>query len=266
METGEWKIASAVVAGSRHRRALQPTQDALCWGQVGSHYLVVAAADGAGSAQRSHLGAELAVVQAFSRCCTGLSEGKVPLPSQQGLSLVQQAVETARSTLFQEAQSRGFPPRDLACTLLVLIAHPDGAVAAQVGDGAIVIGSEQTLHCLTWPTSGEYINETVFLTSSHNPLPIQLKDYQGPVRRVAVFTDGLQALALDLRNRQPYGPFFNPLFSWLQAQTDPRIRNQELDAWLRSDRVAQRTDDDVSLFLALWSEADRAASSKPPAK
>ena len=57
-------------------------------------------------------------------------------------------------------------------------------------------------------------------------------------------------LALDYVNNQPHARFFKPLFATVLASQDQERLQQDLVAYLSSDRMNQRTDDDKSLLLA----------------
>ena len=50
--------------------------------------------------------------------------------------------------------------------------------------------------------------------------------------------------------RSAHGPFFDPFFRWLK-KTDERDRTEQLSKFLRSDTVRSRTNDDVTLLLAM---------------
>ena len=66
-----------------------------------------------------------------------------------------------------------------------------------------------------------------------------------------MFTDGIQNLVLKQPDQVPQTPFFSRIFQWLERQTDNMHVQTELDALLRSPQVTQRTDDDLTLVLAI---------------
>ena len=96
-------------------------------------------------------------------------------------------------------------------------------MAAQIGDGAIVVDDGE-LRPATWPAQGEYANSTHFLTDGDALDNVQCA-VLGPVRRIALFSDGLQALALHYASRAAHEPFFAPFFSYLEtaAKADREI-------------------------------------------
>jgi hypothetical protein len=161
------------------------------------------------------------------------------------------ALRLALAALTEAATERGATPRDLATTLIVLAITDNGVAAAQVGDGAIVYAdAANQLTALTRPFSDEYINETTFLTSPDAVENAQFSISLGRVTRLAAFTDGLQRLALKMPSCEPHAPFFAPLFQFVGEEAEQSASQAQLDAFLRSPRITERADDDLTLFLA----------------
>ena len=144
-----------------------------------------------------------------------------------------------------------FQCRELASTLIVAVATPEAIAIAQVGDGAAIARRrDQNLISLTTPQTGEYANETTFLTSE-NVLDIaQYRVWEGEPDRLALFSDGLQLLALKMPEAEPHQPFFAPLFQFISQPMEEEAAKEQLEKFLRSPRVSQRTDDDLTLVLA----------------
>lgn len=72
------------------------------------------------------------------------------------------------------------------------------------------------------------------------------------VGHLAIFSDGLQRLALKMPEGEPYEPFFSPLFHFTTQIRDETVTEKELIWFLESDRVGERTDDDLTLLLAAF--------------
>ena len=72
------------------------------------------------------------------------------------------------------------------------------------------------------------------------------------MHELALFTDGLQALALHFVSREVHAPFFEPMFERLRQEPpgDAPGLEAELRAFLDSAEVNRRTDDDKTLVLA----------------
>lgn len=151
------------------------------------------------------------------------------------------------------AREQGAEDRDYATTLIVTVASPELLAVGQVGDGAVVVtDSRGELQTLSAPVGGEHAGETVFLTSDEALATLQVRVLNAPVRQFALFTDGLQMLALKLPAMVPHAPFFQPLFRFAGEAQDADAARSQLEAFLQTDRVAQRTDDDLTLVLGVF--------------
>lgn len=260
-----WRVLGASVCGTSHQRRSQPCQDAWATRIRDDGLLLAAVADGAGSATRSQDGAKWAVEAAIAHLAnltlppltkeenhdTGDSNLETPSEEPDLNHLLQQALEAARTRVIEQAEAAGLPPRECASTLILLIASHEGVAVAQIGDGAAVMMDETgTLTALTQPQQGEYANQTTFLTSEGAIAQADISIYPIPARGIALFSDGLQRLALEMPQGTPHERFFNPLFQFIQQDSDEAGANEQLQGFLTSPRVSQRTDDDLTLVLA----------------
>ncbi|HUL75893.1 MAG TPA: PP2C family serine/threonine-protein phosphatase [Vicinamibacteria bacterium] len=250
-----WRSLAASVAGTSHRDAGQPCADAgavrVLRSKAGGSLLVAVASDGAGSAERGADGARLAcetiLEQADSRAGAGSPSLGLPAFGRQDVVLW---VEGVRRRIAEAARSQSLESRDYSCTLLVALVDEGSAVFFQIGDGAIVYrGPGGAYVPALWPQSGEYANCTWFVTDEDAADRVQSAVAEG-VHELALFTDGLQALALRFGSREAHGPFFEPMFSRLRGEAEPERLLGELRAFLESPQVNQRTDDDKTLVLA----------------
>ena len=64
-------------------------------------------------------------------------------------------------------------------------------------------------------------------------------------------SDGLQNLVIEHATQQPFQPFFDNLFQWLERQSDRKKVEGELASLLRSSRVTSKSDDDITLLLTI---------------
>jgi len=166
-------------------------------------------------------------------------------------SLLGAAMQGALSAVEREAVRRDVPQRALACTLSVAVAFPGMVAAVQVGDGAVVAAdADGKVLSLLRPMSGEYLNETTFLISPDALAQLQFAWHDRGVSRLALLTDGLQMLALKVADGEPHAPFFEPLFRFIATTEDEGKGEADLAAFLGSERVQARTDDDLTLLLA----------------
>ncbi len=247
-----WRIIPAAVAGTSHIKRGLPCQDSYYWEILPPGILVTAVADGAGSAKLAEIGSEIAAGAVVETVRKNQSALHFPPEDEENWrEFLLNCLKVARVSVAAEAATRNVKVRDLASTLILVIAKPEMVALAQVGDGAAVIEDSQgNLISLSAPDSGEFINETSFLVSQGAIEAAQIKIWQGKAAKLAVFSDGLQLLALQMASGLPYPPFFQPLFRFLAEAEDEKEAQMQLQKFLVSHRVTERTDDDVTLFLA----------------
>jgi hypothetical protein len=104
---------------------------------------------------------------------------------------------------------------------------------------------------VTRPQRGEYANETNFLTQEDALERIDTVILDAPLQSLAVLSDGLLRLAMQMPAHEPHLPFFKPLFAFAAHPADLQEASAKLAGFLASERVCARTDDDKSLVLAV---------------
>lgn len=235
-------MAGASVAGAGHRRTGRPCEDAHAWAVLSGGRLVAAVADGAGSAPLGIVGAHAA-----SRAAVDA----LRLRGDPDAAL-RHAVRAAATAVERSAQARGVQPGDLATTLLALVAGPEWVASIRVGDGAAVVhDAVGNLALLGGGGTNEYLNETVFLTSPGSLEDLQPAIWEGRASALALFTDGLEGLAIRRSDGAPHPPFFGPLFRFLAEEPDAGRAAERLQAFLEGPRVTERAEDDLTLLLAV---------------
>jgi hypothetical protein len=252
-----WRYALASSVGTSHARKSLPCQDAsvcrVLLSPIEDTVLVAVAADGAGSARRAEVGAEiscrLVVEELVAFLLSGGSLDHLTREFVEDL-LVQLQIEIA-----VRAQAEGHRPREYASTLVAAVVGVDAAVFFQVGDGAIVIanpGESSGYECIFWPAHGEQDNFTYFATEPHAADRLEWRFTQGRIDEVAVFSDGLERQALHPGTRSPRGRFFSPLFARLRhaADSSPAALSPFVEKLLDSAEINERTRDDKTLILA----------------
>ncbi len=243
-----WRVIGASVQGGSHIKCGQPCQDAHAWAVLPNGTLIAAVADGAGSAALAEVGAQLAAKTVVNFLRRALIDNELPANDAAWQTLLFDALQAARQRLEDEAQARGCALRDLAATLIVAVATAELAATAHVGDGAAVLKTAAELLLLAAPQMSEYVNETTFLVSADYLNAAQFGCWHGRAQHLALFTDGLQRLALQMPLQRPHAPFFAPLFQF--AANTGADAEAQLAAFLRSPRIVERADDDLTLLLA----------------
>jgi hypothetical protein len=211
--------------------------------------LIAVVADGAGTAELAHIGAEIAVATVSSVAQLGVRAGRDDYQD-----ILREGAALARQRLVEAAAERKAAPRDLACTLLAVIVAPIGGGALQIGDGVIVIG-EQPLswRWLFWPQKGEYANTTFFLSDEKALAKAEVAALPDEVQDVALMSDGLEPLSLQFAARKAHEPLFRTVLAPLHAATnkgEATALSAGLATLLASPAVRSRTEDDASLIIA----------------
>lgn len=248
-----WRTVAASVRGSSHEKSGLPCQDKHYVEKLSDEMLIVAVADGAGSALHSEIGATVATQAAVDWLCVNQDLLNSSADDASWEQTLRAAIEEAREKVFAEAAERELKAREFASTLIVVVATPTVVACAQVGDGAAVVcAQDQQLIALTTPQFGECINETTFLISADALTTLQSNVWRGEATQLAVFSDGLQMLCLKLPEGTPHAQFFAPLFRFAAALTEETDAQTQLEEFLSSARIRQLTDDDLTLVLATF--------------
>jgi len=252
-----WRIVSASVVGTAHQSRNEICQDchiAVNWkGADEKESLIALVADGAGSAQFAKLGAELACQEGKCLLEELLATNHVIPPTHED---IQKLIRELSSRINHHANIAQVPIREYACTLLIALIHPQFSLFAQIGDGGIVVAQDSVFELIFWPDNGEYANETHFLTDSDAVNYLQFLSTETHYSEIALFSDGLQRLALLYENRSVYTPFFTPMLTVIRQSTPElcTMLSTQLAAFLSSSRINERTDDDKTLVLASYTE------------
>jgi Protein phosphatase 2C len=252
-----WRVVAARAAGTSHLRTGTPCQDAFAVARVGA-CLLLFAADGAGSAARAEAGSRLAVEAALEAARIELGSGE-PVYASGWRAILERTIRAARSRLEADLANEGGALRDLSTTFLGVLWSPPWLAAVQIGDGWIVVDTGKSLCSLLEPVRGEHSNETIFVTSSGYAASARYEVLaRDGIAGVALLTDGLETIAMDLADGTPHASFFHPLFAQARAAEDDTgtaAAEQELAAFLRSEAVCEWTEDDKTLILAVRAEA-----------
>lgn len=250
-----WCYASASVIGVSHFRAGTRLQDARCCFVFGSdkgdRRFFAVIADGAGSAEFGRQGASIV-------CRTMSSEARIAFHAAGGLpdaDAIRSWLDLARDRICLAASRRSRKSRDFAATMVLVMASHDEVVTAHVGDGAIVARNKNDAAwiVLSAPHRGEYASTTCFVTD--DPL-LDLRIGRHPTEfdALAAFSDGIENLVIDNATGVPSARFFNSMAKPLDASNilgKDSALSKSLAAFLASDRLNERTDDDKTLIVAV---------------
>jgi hypothetical protein len=257
MINNSWKFILTSIAGTSHVATDTPCQDSSACEVLddtnGSSVLIAVVADGAGSAKCAEAGAALACSYFVSRIRRHL-QSKAPLGDIDH-ELVRNWIADFQAEVITQCGSGDLVPRDFASTLLAAAIGNDEGLFFQIGDGAIVIADSEepeNYRWVFWPQQGQYANETNFATEDNATEKIEFNIVNRRIDELTLFTDGLQGLTLDYQSRQAHAPFFTPIFEWLRSapELNSKTYTDSLNAFLNTERINDRTDDDKTIVIA----------------
>jgi Protein phosphatase 2C len=250
-----WCYAAASVIGTSHLKLGTCCQDAnecqLLNLPEGDEVFVAVLSDGAGSAEHSQEGSNLTCSVLMGHVIDHISGGNAV--SQITRDVASAWLLNVQGQIAAHAESMGWNVRDYASTVIAAVIGGSAAAFLQVGDGAIVVSEEIDAYGhVFWPDRGEYENTTYFITQDSALEHLQFENIERTIQEVAVFTDGIQRLALDYKAEMPHQPFFQSMFSALRREGIGRQETlcDSLRQFLGSERVNGRTDDDKTLVIA----------------
>jgi hypothetical protein len=247
-----WKWAAASSRGTSHEKTGVRLQDAYVCGipneKPESIFAIVC--DGAGTADFGGQGASLVCRSISTKARSHLSRSDIP-PADE---TVKQWFDEARDWIFAVANKRYLNPRDFASTAVCVLSTGTETLIAHVGDGCVVLRDADlgTWIAPSWPDHGEYASTTFFVTDEPS-IRLRISRHLGDVNALAVFSDGIERLALDFLAKVPFDRFFDRIINPV-AISEKSGRNRglssQLETYLGSPAVNARTDDDKSLVLA----------------
>jgi hypothetical protein len=254
MKPRRWTWAAARSVGTSHIRAGKGCEDfGACVEVSGASetVLIAVASDGAGSACHSAIGSWITTRVFVQSAAKYVNEGR---------SLRCFCSERAREWLDEirdrigvAAARKGSSPRDFAATLVGCMIGAENSVFIHVGDGAFVCRAEGAPEWMvpTWPAQGEYAATTFFVTDEPEAR-LQFVNLDQSTEELAVFSDGIERLALEFSSKTAFTPFFEKMFAPLNGTGIGRNRtlSRELRSFLAGPSVCERTDDDKTLLLA----------------
>ena len=243
------RVFGASVIGPLHVQMDLPCQDACAYRVLPSGAILVAVADGLGSASLSETGAALAVTAAIRELETMLEQG----PEADREAMVRGAARAARNLLEEHQKASGCQLKDLACTLILALLQDHRLTVGHIGDGAVVAELEEGFKTVSEPWESEFANEVVPLTSATWERELRTAAADGGVQGIAVFTDGCQRAAFKKSETGliPFEGFFRPVFSFTRDVADAETAREEIKALLASEKICSNSDDDKTLVIAV---------------
>lgn len=242
-----WYAAAASMAGTAHEKSGLPCQD-YCASAIQGEFFFGAVSDGAGSASHAHDGSLYAVQKALALL---QAQSWDHLPQKDDFWHFSATFHVGiRDELARRAMEQKLSLSDLACTLLAFVAGPKWLAAIHIGD--CLLAAKPThgdCELLFKPDRGEYVNETTFVTSPDSFERLQVVVWPYRPAFVCAASDGVERVAVRLKDWSPHAPFFNTLHEYMQSRPSPERGAKDVAEFLGRAKLRARTDDDTSLLL-----------------
>ena len=195
-----WQAIGAAVQGTSHVKSNTPCQDKVWQLYTADGALAAALADGAGSAKYSHFGA----AAASKAACEYLGSNFDRLFNENdGVFVKNELLETILRKLDAVCNDIECERRELASTLLAVAVKDNKFILVHLGDGVIGYLKGDELKVASTPNNGEFVNETVFTTSSNALCSVQIKKgLLGEVTSFLFMSDGPEVSLYDKRERR----------------------------------------------------------------
>ncbi len=246
-----WHFAGTSVAGTKHFDKDIPCQDSFQYKLLPGGEVAIVVSDGAGSVGKADEGSAFIVQNAIQFLEESLNL-HTPASESEWQYLVRLIYRKTRDALVQNALNSETPLKEYSATMILAVLADEWTIGGSIGDcAAVALKEAGGLFSLCPPQKGEYANVTNFLTQENALDKLDIQIYQETSDGVAVISDGLLELALNITQNKPYSPFFNPLFDFTSSVEDTKEAERQLSTFLNSKRVNARTDDDKTLVLAI---------------
>jgi hypothetical protein len=138
--------------------------------------------------------------------------------------------------------------------MLFALIGVETAVFLQIGDGVIVVNDQdQHWSWVFWPERGEFANTTFFVTDAAAADHLRFEQRHVSIDEVALLSDGIEPLVLHYASRTVHAPFFDRMLGPVRRSKvvgEDLALSQDLEGYLSSPAILERTDDDNTLVLA----------------
>ncbi len=249
-----WNIAHASAIGLAHINQETECQDRFSCEVVeikGEKVLIAVVADGAGSTTDGQIGAEIAC-QTFIEEVTDFLTSSDASVGSLNLEFGKLWVSYVQKKIDEIAQENGKLIRDFASTLIAAVVGENQSVFYQIGDGGSVYsftGEPESYQFAIPPEESEYVNVTNFVTDETATDNLRFILINERMKDLALFSDGIFAVAVDYQNNKPHEPFLMPMIAPLRNGNGASL-NEKLANFLSSPKLNEKTDDDKTLILA----------------
>ena len=238
-----WKMVQCAVQGRSHIKTNIPCQDKT-FTLVKNGVNVIALADGAGSANLSHFGAE----RITHFICDDFSENfDSYFATEDGASVKKELVSKIVVELYDLSKELNCGLKELASTLLFVAVKENQFILSHIGDGVIGYLKDDGLKIASQPENGEFTNTTVFTTSKDVLATMKLiKGNIGDIQGFVLMSDGTEVSLYNKREKK-LADVLKRIMSLCLVILPEKIEEQLLSSF--ESVIKQATTDDCSIVL-----------------
>jgi len=265
---------AASIVGSSHREQQRDCEDAIGYRVLETtSSLAIVVADGAGSVAHGRQGADAvvsALLVSLERLDHALATGSIDASDDALLHhCLRHLLLDGHIALLRRALDLNCPVRETSCTVAAVLVRDDLTLVAQVGDpGVTLIFTNGDAKLVIPPVRGEYVNQTVFISTWPVPgLENCTAVQRTPVKAVFAHTDGLNEVLYDnpFTTVTPAKRLLDKLAGGLAQSTPADDMDQQLQEYLQSPATLARSSDDLSLVVAYRPTSDLKVAVDEPA-
>lgn len=238
-----WNCIKTAIQGKSHIVDNTPCQDKVFSLNYNDN-CIVSLADGAGSAKYSHLGAE--AVTKF--ICQDIDRNfEQYFKEEDGFVIKKLLIQSIQQLLQSVAEYNNCTINDLASTLLMVAIKNDNFIIIHIGDGVIGYLSNKELKVASKPKNGEFVNTTIFTTSTN--VLASMKIIKGKINDITGFvlmSDGTET-SLYHKKENRLAPAIKNIMKYMNLIPTEKVQEQ-LDQSMEKI-IRNNTNDDCSIIL-----------------
>lgn len=265
---GQFYTIGASAQGKGHIINNIPCQDAHAYKRIENNWGLMVVCDGAGSCENSQIGSDFiskAAIKNFSVLLEYYSKASVAnaeIWRRDSLKIIKQT----KDDLVVYCIDNDIDFKSVGSTLIVLLYSKNNLYTIHIGDGrAAYRTTDLEWHPAIEPYSGEYVGETVFITSNiweDTDKYIETNFYEGDFDAFTAISDGAESFTWEyniqdpeyeefkvLDTNKPFAAFFNPNISFVKKLITDGLDNEEINKkWLQylsngNERIENEPDD-----------------------
>lgn len=239
----KYKICGFALRGSGHIKNDIPCQDKICYFND-KNLSIVALSDGAGSAKLSHFGAENSV----NFICNEFAQNfDLYFNQVDGIIVKSKIIDSINNNMLHLSKEYDCEISAFAHTLLFVAIKDDNFILFHIGDGVIGCLRNDKIEVVSKPTNGEFVNVTIFTTSSNALQNIKIvKGKMIDIDGFVLMSDGSEQSFYDKRSNS-LAKVLEKLFILNSILPNTALNEKLINLFKNS--VLNKTSDDCSFLM-----------------